>query len=97
MDEIIKKYLKLKSLNVSRETIMDFEIYILMIIEKNKEINLISKETCNIETIRERHIIDTAQIYDFVDLNNDTTYDLGSGSGVPGIIIAIMIKNLKKK
>jgi 16S rRNA (guanine527-N7)-methyltransferase len=33
-----------------------------MILEKNKEINIISKETAKNEVIRERHIIDSAQI-----------------------------------
>ena len=46
--------------------------------------------------IRERHIIDSAQAIDFVDLNSNTTTDLGTGGGFPGIVIAIMIKNKKK-
>ena len=45
--------------------------------------------------IRERHIIDSAQIIDFVDLNCNTTCDLGSGGGIPGLIVAIMMKKLK--
>ena len=45
--------------------------------------------------IRERHIIDSAQIIDFVDLNNNTTSDLGSGGGLPGLIIAIVMKKMK--
>ena len=36
--EIINSYLKLDSLNVSRETFLDFESYISFILEKNKEI-----------------------------------------------------------
>jgi 16S rRNA (guanine527-N7)-methyltransferase len=67
-----------------------------MIIEKNKEINIISQETTKIEVIRERHIIDSAQIIDFVDLNSNIATDLGTGGGMPGIIIAIMLKNMKK-
>ena len=47
--------------------------------------------------IRQRHIIDSAQAIEFVDLNQNTTCDLGSGGGMPGIVIAIMAKNLKKK
>ena len=46
----------------------------------------------NKEEIRERHIIDSAQIIDFVDLNSNTTYDLGSGGGMPGLIVAIIMK-----
>ena len=95
--EILNSYSKLNDLNVSRETFLDFENYISMIIEKNKKINIISQKTSSKKSIIERHIIDSAQIIDFVDLNSNTTTDLGSGGGMPGIIIAIMLKNLKIK
>ena len=97
MDEILNKYSLLKYLNVSRETCLDFEKFISMIVERNKEINIISKETAKDELIRERHVIDSAQIYDFVDLNYNTTSDLGSGGGFPGIIMAIIMKNFKNE
>ena len=95
-EEIINSYSKLNSLNVSRETYLDFELFISMVIEKNKEINIISKETAKKVLVRERHIIDSAQIIDFVDLNSNTTTDLGTGGGMPGIVIAIILKNMKK-
>ena len=94
--EILNSYSKLNSLNVSRETYLDFELFISMIIEKNKEINIISQKNSKNEIIRDRHIIDSAQIIDFVDLNSNTTTDLGTGGGMPGIIIAIILKNMKK-
>jgi 16S rRNA (guanine527-N7)-methyltransferase len=93
--EILNSYSKLNHLNVSRETFLDFENYISMIIQKNKKINLISQKTASKKAIIERHIIDSAQIIDFVDLNSDTTTDLGSGAGMPGIIVAIILKNMK--
>ena len=61
--EILNSYSRLNSLNVSRETYLDFELFISMIIEKNKEINIISQENAKNEVIRERHIIDSAQNY----------------------------------
>ena len=94
--EIIDSYNRLNSLNVSRETFLDFEIFISMILKKNKEINIISQETAKNEVVRTRHIIDSAQIIDFIDFNNNTTVDLGSGGGMPGIVIAIILKNMKK-
>jgi 16S rRNA (guanine527-N7)-methyltransferase len=94
--EILNSYSKLNRLNVSRETYLDFELFISMIIKKNKEINIISQETAKYGVIRERHIIDSAQIIDFVDLNSNIVTDLGTGGGMPGIIIAIMLKNMKK-
>ena len=94
--EIKNSYSKLSGLNVSRETFSDFESYISMILEKNKKINLISNKFNEKNDIIERHIIDSAQIIDIVDFNNNTVIDIGSGSGMPGIIIAILLKRLKK-
>jgi 16S rRNA (guanine527-N7)-methyltransferase len=92
--EILNSYSKINHLNVSRETFLDFEKYILMILEKNKKINIISQNTATKKTIIDRHIIDSAQIIDFIDLNSDIATDLGSGSGMPGIIVAIILKNI---
>jgi len=95
MEEILKKYPLLRDHNVSRETFMDFESFVVMLQKQNEEINIISKETAKDDIIRERHIVDSAQIIDFVDLNSSIITDIGSGGGMPGIIISIMIKNLK--
>ncbi len=96
MDNLIfNTYSKISNLNVSRETCNDFEKLISMIQEKNKEINIISKKMLEKSDIRERHIIDSAQIIDFVDLNANTTSDLGTGGGMPGLIVAIVMKKIK--
>jgi 16S rRNA (guanine527-N7)-methyltransferase len=96
MDNVIlNSYSKIPNLNVSRETCNDLECLISMIQEKNKEINIISKKTDEKWVIRERHIIDSAQIVDFVDLNGNTTCDLGTGGGMPGLIVAIAMKKIK--
>ena len=96
MDNVIlNSYSKIPNLNVSRETCNDLECLISMIHEKNKEINIISKKTDEKWVIRERHIMDSAQIIDFVDLNSNTTCDLGTGGGMPGLIVAIAMKKIK--
>ena len=95
--EILNSYTKLNHLNVPRETFLDFEKYISLILQKNQKINLISKNTALKNTIIERHIIDSAQIIDFIDLNSNIVTDLGSGAGFPGIVVAIILKNMKKK
>jgi len=96
MEEFLKKYPLLKDKNVPRETFLDFESFIAMLQKRNEEINIISKETAKNDVIRDRHIVDSAQIIDFVDLKSTIITDIGSGGGMPGIIISIMIKNLKK-
>ena len=96
MDSIISKnYSKITKFEVSRETCNELESLINMIQKKNKEINIISRKNSDQEVIRQRHIVDSAQIIDFVDLNTNTTSDLGSGGGIPGLIIAILMKKLK--
>jgi 16S rRNA (guanine527-N7)-methyltransferase len=95
MEEIFKKYQLIKDQNVPRETLIDFDLFISMLQEENEEINIISKETAKNEVIIDRHIIDSAQIIEFVDLNSNIIIDIGSGGGMPGIIVSIMIKNMK--
>jgi len=95
MEENFKKYSILKDHNVSRETLIDFENFVSMLVKKNEEINLISKETAKENQIRDRHIIDSAQIIDLIDLNSMNVTDIGTGGGMPGIIISIMAKNMK--
>ena len=96
MDSIISKnYSKITKFEVSRETCNELESFISMIQKKNQEINIISRKNSDQGVIRQRHIVDSAQIIDFVDLNSNTTSDLGSGGGMPGLIIAIIMKKLK--
>ena len=98
MDNVIlNSYSKTLNFNVSRETCNELENLISMIQDKNKEINIISKKIVEKSVIRQRHIIDSAQIIDIVDLNSNTTCDLGTGGGMPGLIIAIVMKKIKNK
>ena len=93
MDEnILKNYSLLDRFNVSRETCLDFERLISMISSKNENINIIGKKTSKNAEIRKRHIIDSAQVIDIIDKNAKTCVDLGSGSGLPGLVLAIIFK-----
>jgi len=90
IDSNILEYSKLEPLNVSRETFSELEEYRSLILQKNKKINLISRSTEPIS--RERHIVDSAQTIDFIDNNCKLCTDIGSGSGLPGIVLAIIMK-----
>ena len=94
-NQILNSYSKISNLNVSRETCNELESLISMIQQKNTEINIISREMNQKDHIRHRHIIDSAQVIDFVDLNYNTTSDLGTGGGMPGLIVAIVMKKIK--
>ena len=92
-DSVVEKNLKKVFPNVSRETCIDLEKYIDLIIQENNVINLISRANVNREYILKRHIIDSMQIIDFIDFNQKKILDFGSGSGLPGIILSILSKN----
>ena len=86
IDSNIIKIYNTKFTNVSRETLKELEDYSNAIISRNKRINLISKSTEN--TIKQRHIEDSAQIIDFIDKNDiKVCTDIGSGAGLPGICL----------
>ena len=93
IDSNILNYSCLEPLNVSRETFIDLEDFRQTVIQKNKVINLISKSSE--AKSKERHVIDSAQIIDFIDINRSICTDIGSGSGFPGIVLAIIMKHKK--
>ena len=90
----ILKIDKIISPNVSRETLDELQNYSNEIILRNKHINLISKKTVN--SIKNRHILDCAQTIDFIDKKDiNTCTDLGSGAGLPGVVLGILMKPKK--
>ena len=94
IDSNIYKFDKIFDLNVSRETLKELEEYSKSVILKNKTINLISKTTE--KSIKCRHIEDSAQTIDFINKNDiKTCTDLGSGAGLPGIVLGILMKPKK--
>ena len=95
IDSNFIEYSKLEPLNVSRETYPELEVFRSLILEKNKDINLISSNSE--ANARERHIIDSAQIIDLIDKKDNICTDIGSGSGLPGIVLAIIMKHKNSK
>ena len=93
IDSNILEYSKLEPLNVSRETFPELEEFRSLILKKNKEINLMSSNSEN--NSRQRHIIDSAQSIEFINKKHNLCTDIGSGSGLPGIVLAIIMKHRK--
>ena len=83
----------IKLLQVSRETISSLNTYEALLLENNRKFNLISKSTENI--LKTRHILDSAQVIDFINKNSKICADLGTGAGFPGIVLSILFKERK--
>ena len=62
--------------------------YKKILIDENKKINLIGKST--VENFDERHLLDCIQIIKFLPHKNKTHMDIGTGAGLPGIILSII-------
>ena len=94
IDSNFIKNSKLSIQNVSRETLDELNKYSSSILKKNKDINLISSSTE--KSIKTRHILESAQTIDFINKNDaKICTDLGSGAGLPGIVLAILMKPKK--
>ena len=78
---------------VSRETISSLKKYEDILIKANKTLNLIGSST--IENIWARHFLDSVQVIDFIDKNDKSLVDLGSGAGFPGIVLSIIAEERK--
>ena len=76
--------------SVSRETLLKLNKYHELLIENNKKMSLISKKTEEIAV--KRHYEDCAQLIKYLKKSDKTILDIGTGAGLPGIILEI-IKN----
>ena len=93
MDKTIQIATFSRFTQVSRETITSLKKYENTLIKANKTLNLIGNST--IKDIWTRHFLDSVQVIDFIDKNNKTLVDLGSGAGFPGLVLAITLKDRK--
>ncbi len=84
--------MKLENFNLSNEKIELIHRYIKLLTEYNQKFNLISKHT--VDDILDRHIIDSLQLTKYIDNNATKIADLGSGAGLPGIVLAIALDNI---
>ena len=75
-------------LNVSRETIDRFDIYLRLLTNWQKNLNLVGSSTL-VDPWR-RHILDCAQLSGHIENINQEIVDVGSGAGMPGVILSIL-------
>ena len=78
-------------LNFSIKSIEKLKIFTNNLISANIKHNFISKSTE--ANIWHRHVLDSAQLVKFIDFSKSSLSDLGSGAGLPGLVIAIFNEN----
>ena len=93
MDKTIQINTFSRFTRVSRETITSLKKYEDTLIKANKTLNLVGNST--IKNIWTRHFLDSVQVIDFIDKNDNTLVDIGSGAGFPGLVLAITLKDKK--
>lgn len=65
------------------------EQYVTLLLEENSRQNLIS--AASVDTVWNRHILDSAQLLRFVDHAGPLTWlDIGTGPGLPGMVVAAL-------
>ena len=77
-------------INPSEDAIYKLKKFVSMLLEHQKNMNLIGKSTMS--AIWKRHILDSAQIEKILPKENKNfiTVDVGTGAGFPGMVLAAM-------
>jgi 16S rRNA (guanine527-N7)-methyltransferase len=74
---------------VSRETFEKLEAYVALLRDESSRQNLISASS--LESIWDRHILDSAQLARYEPRPQSSWLDIGSGAGLPGIVVACIV------
>jgi len=75
---------------VSRETFQKLDAYVALLKAENERQNLVSAAT--LDHIWDRHIADSAQLARFEPFGGASWVDIGSGAGLPGIVVACLVE-----
>jgi 16S rRNA (guanine527-N7)-methyltransferase len=87
---VIDRLARVADRDVSRETFEKIEVYVALLREEAARQNLISAST--LDHVWERHILDSAQLVRFEPRVGASWADIGSGAGLPGIVVACLVE-----
>jgi 16S rRNA (guanine527-N7)-methyltransferase len=75
--------------DVSRETLTRLEAYLALLRRWQRAINLVAMDT--LDDAWRRHVFDSAQLFPHLPVRPGAQiFDLGSGAGFPGLVLAIL-------
>jgi len=86
---VIERLADIARRNVSRETLEKLEAYAGLLREEAGRQNLVSAST--LDDLWDRHILDSAQLVRFEPHVGASWLDIGSGAGLPGVVIACIV------
>ncbi len=81
------------AVDVSRETFERLKAFETLVQKWSPKINLVSRDA--LSNLWQRHILDSAQIFQFITPGAGTWLDIGSGGGFPGIVAAIILAEVQ--
>lgn len=87
---MIERLVEVAGRDVSRETFEKLLAYAHLLEEESERQNLVSSSTMG--RLWERHILDSAQLARFEPRAGASWADIGSGAGLPGIVIACLVE-----
>ena len=88
MDEVAARQWLIDALDVSRETLDRLDAFAALLRAESARQNLVSAAT--LDHIFARHIVDSAQLALLAPRNASPWLDLGSGAGLPGLVLATL-------
>ncbi len=88
MNVPLKKEAFADVISVSRETLDRLELYLGLLVQWQGAINLVSSKT--LDDPWRRHLLDSAQLMTHIPNDPAGILDLGSGAGLPGIVLSIL-------
>ena len=90
MDEPEARAALERMFDVPRETMARLDLFDDLLREANETQNLVAARS--IETLWQRHFLDSAQLLRFAPSREASWVDLGSGAGFPGLVVALLHK-----
>ena len=87
LEPVLEKYCK-ENFQNSSDIYTKLLEYKKLLLDANQNMNLIGKST--IDDFDQRHFLDCIQIHEYMTEKNNLTIDLGTGAGLPGLLLSII-------